>query len=75
LRARVIPVSWPELIRRLRKLGWSGPFPGKKHPYMSKDGVFLIIPNPHHGDDVSVDLIMKILNRAGISRGEWIGAA
>jgi hypothetical protein len=42
---------------------------------MFKDGVFLLIPNPHQGDDVSVDLIRKILNRAGISREEWFEAA
>jgi predicted RNA binding protein YcfA (HicA-like mRNA interferase family) len=75
LQTRLVPVSWHELTRRLRKLGWEGPYPGKKLPYMFKDGVFLLIPNPHQGDDVSVDLIRKILNRAGISREEWFEAA
>jgi len=28
---------------------------------MRKDGIFLLIPNPHHGEDVSVDLIKKVL--------------
>jgi predicted RNA binding protein YcfA (HicA-like mRNA interferase family) len=75
LPTKLVPVSWHELTRRLRTLGWEGPFPGKKHPYMFKDSVFLLIPNPHHGEDVSVDLIRKILNRAEISREEWFEAA
>ena len=75
MQTRLVPVSWHELARRLRKLGWEGPYPGKKHPYMFKDGVFLLIPNPHQCDDVSGDLIRKILNRAGISREEWFEAA
>lgn len=68
------PVSWHDLTHRLRKLGWEGPYPGKKHPYMFKNGVFLLIPNPHQGDDIGVDLIKKILKRSGISREEWLKA-
>jgi predicted RNA binding protein YcfA (HicA-like mRNA interferase family) len=75
LQTKLIPVSWHELTRRLNKLGWEGPFPGKKHPYMLKNGIFLLIPNPHHGDEVGIDLIKKIINRAGIDRDEWLEAA
>jgi hypothetical protein len=75
LQTKLVPVSWHELTSRLRKLGWDGPFPGKKHPYMFKNGGFLLIPNPHHGEDISVDLIKKILNRAEISREEWFESA
>jgi hypothetical protein len=42
---------------------------------MLKNGIFLLIPNPHHGDKVSVDLIKKVLNRAGINRDEWFETA
>jgi hypothetical protein len=31
------------------------------------------IPNPH-GEDVSVDLLARILKQAGISREEWLNA-
>jgi hypothetical protein len=42
---------------------------------MLKNGIFLLIPNPHHGDEVGIDLIKKIIKRAGIDRGEWFEAA
>jgi hypothetical protein len=42
---------------------------------MSKDGIFLLIPNPHHGGDVSVDIIKKVLRRAEINREDWFEAA
>jgi len=42
---------------------------------MLKYGIFLLIPNPHHGEDVSVDLIKKVLARAGINRVDWFEAA
>jgi len=32
----------------------------------------LILPNPHRGD-ISVDLLRRILRRAGVSREEWLG--
>ena len=75
MQTKLVPVSWHELTRRLNKLGWGGPYPGKKHPYMLKYGIFLLIPNPHHGEDVSVDLIKKVLARAGINRVDWFEAA
>jgi hypothetical protein len=31
----------------------------------------LKIPNPH-GEDISVDLLIRILRQAGISRKEWL---
>jgi len=33
----------------------------------------LKIPNPH-GQDISVDLLIRILRQAGISRKEWLRA-
>lgn len=59
-----------DLVRCLRILGFDGPYPGKKHQYMLKDGFKLTIPNPHQGD-ISKDLLAGILRQAGISREEW----
>lgn len=70
--ARLTPVSWRELTRRLRELGFAGPYEGGKHPYMIKDDLVLTIPNPHRGE-VSVDLLARILRRGGISREDWLG--
>jgi hypothetical protein len=42
---------------------------------MVKDGVFVMIPNPHHGEKISVKLQLIILKETGISREEWLFAA
>lgn len=69
--SRLLPVSWRELVKRLRGLGFDGPFQAGPHPYMVKGDLALTIPNPHPGD-ISVDLLARILKQAGISRTEWL---
>lgn len=69
--ARLVPVSWRELIRRLRLFGFKGPYYGGKHPYMIKVDNSLVIPNRHEGI-ISVDLLTRILKRAGILRRQWL---
>lgn len=59
-----------ELIRALRQLGFDGPFAGGNHQYMSRGTLRVRIPNPHQGD-ISVGLLARILNQAGIGREEW----
>ncbi len=71
---RLLPVSRSELIRRLKVLGFEGPFPGKKHQHMKRDATLVLIPNPHAGE-ISVDLLSEILRKARISREEWFSAA
>jgi predicted RNA binding protein YcfA (HicA-like mRNA interferase family) len=70
---KLAPLSWRELVKRLRELGFEGPLKGGKHPYMIRGDVVVTIPNPHRGD-ISVDLLQRILQRAGISREEWHGS-
>ena len=67
---RLAPVSWEELVRRLRRLGFEGPYWGGRHPFMVRGDLVLVIPNPHRGD-VGVELLRRILRRADISRDEW----
>ncbi len=69
-KSKLSPVSWIELVRRLRKLGFDGPYQGGKHPYMLKDNLVLTIPNPHR-KEIGVDLLTRILKRAEITREEW----
>ena len=71
---KLSPVTRPELIRRLRLLGWSGPFSGAKHQHMVKGDIQLTIPNPHGRKDIGVNLLKILLNEAAISRGEWLSA-
>jgi len=37
---------------------------------MVRDDVFVMIPNPHHSEEISVKLQLIILKEAGISRDE-----
>ncbi len=60
--SKLTPVSWAELVRRLRQLGFEGPFKGGKHPYMVKGDLVLTIPNPHRWE-ISVDLLVTQASR------------
>ncbi len=71
LKHKITPVPWNELVRKLGKSGFDGPYQGGKHPYMIKGGLVLTIPNPHP-EDISVDLIVRIIRQAGIPREEWL---
>mgnify|MGYP001572076862 CR=1 FL=1 len=64
------PISWRKLVHRLKGFGFEGPFQSAKHPYMIRGDFTLTIPNPH-SEDISVDLLSKILKQAGISKNEW----
>jgi predicted RNA binding protein YcfA (HicA-like mRNA interferase family) len=70
---RLLPTKRNELVRRLRYLGWEGPFSGGKHQFMVKGATKLPIPNPH-GGDISVGKLKEILNEIGVSREEWLAA-
>lgn len=64
------PIKHRKLIRKLRQLGFEGPFAGGKHPFMVKGNVTITVPNPH-GRDIGRELLKRILRQAGISREEW----
>ena len=68
--AELAPVSWPDLVRRLRKLDFEGPYQGGKHPYMIKGNLVLTIPNQHQRE-IGIPLLGRILRRAGVTREEW----
>ncbi len=64
------PIARNELIRYLRRVGFTGLFSGKRHQYLRKGSLKVFIPNPHQGD-ISKGLLAVILKEAGISRQEW----
>ncbi len=76
--SRLVPVSRHELISRLKKLGFEGPYPGSGHAYMIKqlpnERIYVTIPNQHHGKDIGTDLLTQVLREGGISREEWQSA-
>ena len=71
--ARLTPLKPRAVMRKLRRLGFAGPFPGGRHPRMVHPETGQIIPVPvHQGKDVSVGLIREIIRELGISRDDWI---
>jgi len=64
------PVSRSDLVKYLRRSGFSGPFSGGKHQFMCSGEITLRIPNPHQGD-IGKSLLSRILRQAGISRENW----
>jgi len=66
----VNPVSRRELIRRLRRLGFTGLFAGSKHEHLMKGERTVPVPNVHRGD-ISVRLLRIILREASVSQDEW----
>ena len=64
------PIKHREAIRRLRKLGWQGPYQDGKHLFLVKDGRRLTIPDPHRGD-LDWSLTKRILSQAGIAASDW----
>ena len=59
-------ISRLALIRKLKKLGFVGPYSGGKHEFMEKGNLRLAIPNPHHGD-IGVRLMGIILKQISLS--------
>jgi predicted RNA binding protein YcfA (HicA-like mRNA interferase family) len=69
-----LPRSTPrrEIIRKLRSLGWEGPVRGGKYQFMKLGPRKIKIPNPHHGEDYSAQLLSDLLRNAGISVAQWL---
>jgi len=69
----IFPCSRDELISKLRKLGFEGPYTGGKHSYMKRGNYRQTIPNPH-GKAISPHFIKEILKQAHISADDWLAA-
>ncbi|NCO39010.1 MAG: hypothetical protein COZ06_24855 [Armatimonadetes bacterium CG_4_10_14_3_um_filter_66_18] len=67
----VPPCSRRLLIRKLRRLGFEGPFVGGKHAYMLRGHFRLTLPNPH-GTELDREFVRELLKQAGISLEEWL---
>ncbi len=65
------PIKRNELIRYLRKLGFSGPYSGGNHQFMGKGNLPLRLPNTHKSD-IGTGLLIRILRQAGIKKSDWI---
>ncbi|MGI8981832.1 MAG: type II toxin-antitoxin system HicA family toxin [Pirellulaceae bacterium] len=65
------PVSRRELVRKLKGLGFEGPFPGGKHEWMRRAKLRVTIPNPHRGA-IDPGLIRRILRQADLTIDQWL---
>jgi len=68
------PIKRGDLIARLKRLGFEGPFSGGKHQFLVRGSVRLILPNPH-ASEIGPSLLARILQQAGVTREEWDRAA
>ncbi len=68
---KLSPISWSAFVRKMKALGFGGPFQEGKHPYMVKGNLSITIPNPHK-EGVNVDLLIRILRQAMVSRQDWL---
>src|SRR5579872_6457003 len=59
------PISRRELIRRFRKLGFTGPISGTRHQFVVKGDLKVRIPNQHKGGSIDWSLIKKSCARRG----------
>jgi len=65
------PISRRELIRRFRKLGFTGPISGGRHQFVENGELKVRIPNPHKGVNIDWSLVKEILRQAGIKTSNW----
>lgn len=68
--SKLSPVSFSDIVRKLKTLDFEGPFGGGKHLFMVKGDLRLTLPNPHR-QDIGVDLLKRILRQGGIQQDEW----
>ncbi|MCD6233062.1 type II toxin-antitoxin system HicA family toxin [bacterium] len=65
------PLSRRVLIKKLRNLGFSGPYPAARHGYMKRGSEKIFIPNPH-GKDIGLPIIKKIVRQLKVSSREFL---
>ncbi|MDD3645928.1 MAG: type II toxin-antitoxin system HicA family toxin [Candidatus Gracilibacteria bacterium] len=67
------PLTRKELIGKLKKLGFHGPFVGGKHDFMKNNSNFKItIPNLHSGKVLGKPIVCKICNEIGIDKNSFM---
>lgn len=63
-------ISRLDLIKKLKKFGFEGPFSGGRHQFLIKGSLKLRIPNPHK-NDIDKSLLIEILKQANIGKYDW----
>lgn len=68
---KIKPISRKALIKKLVKLGFSGPYTASRHQFMINGSKKIFIPNPHK-KDIDIPLLMLIIKQIGIDKNEFI---
>lgn len=63
-------ISRLDLIKKLKKFGFEGPFSGGRHQFLIKGSLKLRIPKPHK-NDIDKSLLNEILKQANIEKKDW----
>ncbi len=71
---KLSPIHRRDFIKRMRKLGWEGPFSGGNHQYMGKGEHNVHIPNPHGRSEIRAPMLKELLRQAEITWEEWLNA-
>jgi predicted RNA binding protein YcfA (HicA-like mRNA interferase family) len=71
------PCKRREFIRKLKSLGYDGPFAGGKHAFMSRTAAATVpgaqtvtLPNT----DLDIPLLSRVLKQSGISHNDFLSA-
>ncbi len=62
---KLSPISWKNLIKKLKAFGFEGPYSGGKHLFMIKGNIRLTVPNPHR-KEIFTPLLSRILKEVDI---------
>ena len=70
---KLVPEKPREVIRKLRALGFEGPFGGGKHVFMRHPETRIKVSIPvHHGRDIPIGTLRAILRQTGIDVEKWL---
>jgi predicted RNA binding protein YcfA (HicA-like mRNA interferase family) len=69
---KLTPIPAREVVRKLRQIGYEGPFGGGKHAVMRHPETGIKISVPMHANrDLPLGTLRAIVKAAGISVEEW----
>lgn len=68
---KLSPLPRRVLIKKLRKIGFVGPYIAARHGYMKRKGEKIFIPNPH-GKDIGIPIVKRIIVQLNISNQEFL---
>ena len=69
---KLTPAKPQEVIRKLKKAGFEGPFPGGKHSFMRHPLTRVKISVPiHKGREIPIDTLRRIIDEAGLTVERW----